>query len=165
MTETAVIERAEPKGIGGWLLLPLVQLIATPLTSIFNIVKEFGVGKPPLASTPSETPVHVFPTLMPAFFTCIGFAFGLYCLWQFLELRRRTPRLMIGWYVLNVLTILATIVYLRLLPKDVVNADPLYRAYSANNHDLFTLAFVTVLNAILIAYFARSRRVQNTFVS
>lgn len=162
MAEAIEVAPTELQSIDGWLLLPLLQLIASPLFNIVNAIKEGMKGFPqPSPGVLRGELVYGMAAGVPFLLTFLAFVFGLYCLWQFLERKRRTPKLMIAWYVLNMLTALSMAAYLQLAPK---NLSELIQQQEPAGYGLGRLAFLVVLNAILIGYFVRSRRVQNTFV-
>jgi hypothetical protein len=162
MTETIVAERAEPTGVLGWLLLPLVQLIANPIFGAVSVVKEWIKGMPHLPSAVlMEHRIYALAGLAPVVVAVVAFVFGLFCLWQFLELKRRTPRLMIGWYVLNAFSSLLTLIYIQVAPRGFLDSiEPPWPV----GQSLLLMAIPIVFNAIMIAYFLKSQRVRNTFV-
>ena len=148
-------ENPRREGIGGWLLLPLIQLIVGP----------FLIG---------FTWMHLLlhPALMPSFdfhgtskdliFALLGvalslisvtkFVYGLFCLTRFLAKSHTTPRLMIGWYALIIAgaaLVMTEVAVITLNIGSALMSDP---------------AFLIVISGIMIAYFKTSVRVKNTFV-
>lgn len=154
-----------PKGIGGWLLLPLVQLIAAPIAAVFVLIAHsrglnvhaIAIDQIPLI----HEPVVLVLTIAAALLLAAMFGLGLYCLVRFLQERREVPRLMTIWYELAIaMNVLAAVLY-ALYPEFYAKSiDPAAGSLVIG----IRVTTIVILNGILIAYFATSRRVKNTFV-
>ena len=145
----------EPTGIGGWLLLPLLQLIAVPISSLLLIATQVLHHKP-------LPPGH-------AMFAGLGIAevvlmlavvgLGIYCLVRFFKKDRRLPALMIIWCAITILG------QIDILAMAFVDHAAFAIAVGPKLAPAIGRAVITVIvSGVLIAYFRRSRRVRNTFV-
>ena len=135
---------AEPEGgagIGGWLLLPLALLAAWCVAGLANIAMFF-----PRWPALIRSAVH-HGTLSPLGFV-VGTAatgYAVYCLIRFLQRRRETPALMIGF-------LLVMIAFLTIAGLKGVH------------HPWAGIGVLIALFGTMMVYFLRSRRVKNTFV-
>lgn len=149
---------AELKGIGGWLILPLVGLIVGPIffvwmlvTSAFPHLVERSPGRS-MAALTATLVVVALPYLV----------FQLWCLVRFLQERRNVPQLMTGLFGLNI----ALVVLSFTIAQNAVTTAapfPTESLFWVSNHPFF-LALRIASNLAWIAYFHNSIRVKNTFV-
>ncbi|MDE2162157.1 MAG: DUF2569 domain-containing protein [Alphaproteobacteria bacterium] len=149
----------DPVGLGGWLLLPLLQLVVTPLYVALDLVKKIlhhtALSRAEMASHHAFLLIAVVATVV----AITTIALGFYCLSQFLRRRQRVPRLMLTWYAVNIL--LAVLLPVQMLVDRVMFAKLIGPGAA---HPMVGVVTAIVINAALIAYFLRSRRVKNTFV-
>ncbi len=155
-------ENTGPKGIGGWLLLPLLGLIISPIRIIHQIATELV---PVLRSDvwsalthPASANYH--PLWAPAIiFEMAGNAvivlFGFWVLASFLTKSSMTPRLLIIW--------VASFVAIQAIDILLMSQIPM-AASQLGAGDFRELARAVISAAIWIPYFLKSKRVANTFV-
>jgi len=150
--------QTEPKGLGGWLILPLLVLLLSPVWLVFRLVGDllpafsaeaWSALTAPGASAyhPSWAPLLIFEFVADTVLLLLT----LVLLWLFLRKSRRVPKLFIGW---SLLLVAVPIVEL-LLASQV----PIVASESDEN-----LGRAIVAALIWIPYFMRSKRVKNTFV-
>jgi hypothetical protein len=152
-----------PVGIGGWLLLPALGLIATPLVLAFGIYKDLLPALRPdvwnAVTDPHSTtynsllgPLIVYEVLV----SLTLFAFTLWLLWNFFTKSRRAPKLFVIWLAASAGTrILDHLLSSQILAVAEKPFDPA---------DVRDLVHSIVAAAIWIPYFLRSERVKNTFI-
>jgi hypothetical protein len=152
-----------PVGIGGWLLLPALGLMVTPLVMSFGFYKDLlpalrpdvwnAVTDPRSATYNSWLgPLIVYEVLM----NLALFTFTLWLLWNFFTKSRRTPKLFVIWLAASAGTrILDHLLSSQILTVDDKPFDPA---------DVRDLVRSIVGAAIWIPYFLRSERVKNTFI-
>ena len=155
--------RQGPRGIAGWLTLPLLGLIVTPLRVAFEVavalLPTWQTNALPKLIAPLSSVIHPLATPMSnaeVVGDVILIAFTLIVLWLFLARSRRVPALMVVWFAgaagLQVLHYaLAQQIDVGTLRIDL--ADP------------SDVAEAVITAAIWIPYFLYSRRVHNTFVN
>lgn len=130
-----------PRGIGGWLWLPLLNLaiwlvIGWPLT----------IG---LALRFNETIFADDGMLVRFLISLVELAYITYCLVRFLQKRRQTRMLMIVLYAFGLVYLAAQVTWPLLSPQP---PGPLQ------------IIVTSALCAAGLAYFIRSKRVRSTFV-
>jgi hypothetical protein len=153
---------AAPRGIGGWLILPLLGLIITPFLVGFQLVGNIQIVFQPAIwkalTTPGSDIFH--PLWAPLIIfeiaaNAVMVAFGLIILWLFVKKSRRVPMLMIIWMVALAVVQVADLALARQIPAVAAEPDP------QSMRDLFRSVLAAV---IWVPYFLSSRRVKNTFV-
>jgi hypothetical protein len=171
--------QAEPeyelKGIGGWLILPLLHLVANAGMIAVMVVTSFleGYDMAEAQGTPDGggdggTPdvlAELSALFTPAFLASIGvlliaswvFLFAIFCLVRFFQKKKHVPKLMIGFYVLLVALTVANAAALHWFPELSMGPDDMKDA-------MIGLVRVGIAAAIWIPYFLVSERVKNTFV-
>ena len=151
-----------PSGIGGWLVLPLIGLIVTPIRVGLGVVTDLLPALQPEVwsglTVPGSAAYH--PLWAPAILFEVGanvvlIAFSLALLWLFLRKSARVPSLMVFWFL--------TIVGVQIVDLMLISQIPAV-AEQGNAQSLGELARSVLGAAIWIPYFLRSRRVRNTFV-
>ena len=161
--EAVVAHLDGPRGIGGWLVLPLLGLIVSPVRTAITCVRDFvPVFKPSTwaaLTTPGGPGYH--PLWVPVIvFELVGnvtlIAFTIFVLVRFLKKSRRVPRLMI--------ILLLGIAGFLLLDHLLVGLIPALSAVP-DAQSTTALSRSVVAAAIWIPYFLKSRRVRNTFVT
>jgi hypothetical protein len=162
MTDTPVTIEP-PRGIGGWLILPLLGLILTPLLVLFTMVKDllpvFSSDIWPVLTTPGSAAYHPLWAVAIIFEVAANIAticFAIVLLVMFRAKRRQVPKLMVVWYaaLLGVQVVDAILIAQIPAARDAIDAGD-YR-------DLFR---ALVFCAVWIPYFLISKRVKNTFVA
>jgi hypothetical protein len=155
-------EPKELKGIGGWLWLPLLQLV---WTLVMIVLAAVGHLKKQLPAADIHTMAgHPFFTLLVAVAAAIMLAqlfLGLFCLVRFLQKKEQLPRLITIWYGIGIaLCVLVPIQFA--LDQDLFAKAIDITATSGG------LGFRSTLNiaifGLLYLYFDLSKRVKNTFV-
>lgn len=148
-----------PKGLGGWLILPMIGLVLSPLRMGYQFITDLlPVFDPAVWSKLTDTTLPGYrPMLAPLIvFESVAnvamFAFTLAVMWFFFHKSRRTPRLFIVWLALLALT---QIVDSALASSAGLPID------NASMHDIIRSVAAA---AIWIPYFLVSKRVRNTFV-
>ena len=152
----------DPRGIGGWLIFPLLNLIVSPIVMVVSffvdVLPLFEAGLWQIATTPSH------PAYDPIWAPLIVFEMSanvillilvLVVLVKFLGKRRSTPRLMIIWLLAATFVQIADAVLTRQIPAV---------AASAEISDYRDLIRTVIFSVVWIPYFLVSRRVKNTFV-
>lgn len=153
----------EPRGLGGWLVLPALGLIVTPFRIGFQFYRDM---LPALeletwnALTNSSSaayhalwgPLIIFEVIASLAF----FAFTLLLLWLFFHKSNRVPKLFIIWLVLNAVIQIIDLVFASQIP--VVASQP---TDPESVKDITRSIFGA---AIWIPYFLKSKRVKNTFI-
>jgi hypothetical protein len=151
-----------PRGIGGWLILPLLGLILTPIRVGFSSVRDLAPALKPgtwaALTTPGAAAYH--PLWAPVLvFECVVNGLLIVCslvlLWLFLRKSHRVPLLMVAWLVAIVAVQVVDLLLVGQIPAAAAAPD------AQGIRDLVRL----VLSALIwIPYFLRSKRVKNTFV-
>lgn len=155
------ISSTEPRGIGGWLILPIIGLIFTvcrfSLTlapTYFPLFTGSAWHRPTTEGSPLYHPL-VAPLLI---FEVVGnllFVGAAIVLLVFIFSKHPLlPKMMIGFYILNFIFISLDGALASFTPI-FANAMPIL---------MRELTHCIISSAIWIPYFLRSRRVKNTFV-
>lgn len=153
-------ERDLLSGIAGWLLLPAIGLIVSPVMGLFQIYSSFFpifTGGTWEAITDPTSATHIPNWGALVIFELIGgvslIGFGLWVAWLFFTHDSRTPRMFIVWLVASVLFPAADFYFVSGLPLEEARGSsdvaPLVRS-------IWSAAF-------WIPYFLKSQRVRNTF--
>ncbi|MDE2135441.1 MAG: DUF2569 domain-containing protein [Alphaproteobacteria bacterium] len=152
----------ELKGIGGWLWLVLLHLIATP---IFVAMTAMARLKPLFqpATLHELTGYPVFLALTGVFVILLiaRLLFGLFCLVQLLRRKAQLPRLMTIFYGLGIAISVSAVIPFSIDPD-------LYATLAGTAVSSGWIGFQTTLviavSGLFIVYFDISKRVKNTFV-
>ncbi|QEN89211.1 DUF2569 domain-containing protein [Labrys sp. KNU-23] len=151
---------AGPVGIGGWLVLPLLDIVITPFYSVYEIYSMVTgwdlLGPYVGGAEDGRFEVARLPLLAYAFTSGIRGVLAAYCLYLMLKRSPRTPRWMIIYYAMEFMFGFLNFFINRALEGIL---------QQAGTQDYWILAFNTAICLIWIAYFRRSRRVANTFRS
>jgi hypothetical protein len=136
---------AEPKGIGGWLILPVIITLVWPLMTAYDAVV--------LLNAAVSTALTVF--IVVEFL----YNFGLVIAWIFAAVllfrhKRLYPRLFVA---LLVITLIGTVL-------DLIVAAMAYDV-TIDSNDIRSAGRSAILLAILGPYMHKSVRVKNTFVA
>jgi hypothetical protein len=152
-----------PVGIGGWLLLPALGLIATPFVIAFGFYKDMLPAFAPdvwnALTNPNSAaynslwgPLIVYEVLV----NLALFIFTVWVSWNFFTKSRRVPKLFVIW--------LAVIAGTRIVDHLLTYQIPAMADKPVDPADVRDLARSFVNAAIWIPYFLRSERVKNTFI-
>jgi len=139
-----------PAGIGGWLLLPALHLF---MDAFIVFVGIFDVLSRPQAITEGARIASDAFTLLSM---VIGF-FAVYCVMRLFQKKRNVPALMSWFYLLILGKLFLSAILTNLYPDMQIPAE--FRA------SIMTVFGAAVAAVIWIAYFKRSIRVRNTFVT
>ena len=151
-----------PEGLGGWLILPLIGLIVTPIASLAAFFQVAAVMEPDnwqSMTAPGGEAYH--PLWMPFFlfeeiYNIIYIVLSIYLLILVFKKSAKAPLLFIIFYALNLaMQAIDTGIYVIIAQTypDLIDSDT-YK-------DLIRAAIACL---IWIPYFRRSVRVKNTFV-
>lgn len=148
-------------GLGGWLWLPMLGLVATPFTAgslVLQALPAMTVQRWSTLNLPT-TPGHhplLAPLLLAEFVANLALVGGALLL-LVLAFKRRSnmPRIYIGWMTLAVVAAVVDAVAAQIIPV-------MTQAWTAKEGG--ALVRTCVMGAIWISYFQRSQRVQRTFV-
>ena len=151
-----------PNGIGGWLILPLLGLIVSPLRLSYHLYATFwpliSEGYWEALTTPTSEAYHFLWKPLLIFevvcnVTSIGL--GLVALWLLLRNSRLTPYFVISWLAFSVVFVAVDYFLGDLIPAVAEQSD----AESAKE-----LMRSVIGAAVWIPYFLVSKRVEATFV-
>lgn len=160
-TPAAVTTAEGPKGLGGWLILPIIHLIGSiGLTSynLFGVVENWEGFVALLTGQVDPSYASLVWVVRFSLVSSVAIvAFALYLLVLLFQKKRALPRLMVWFYaVLLAVTLIESGMVLQ-NPQQWTMAD-LSEARSALGKTVF-------IAVIWIPYFLRSKRVQATFVN
>lgn len=154
---------SQPRGIGGWLILPALALIITPIRMGFEFVRDFlpvlDSDAWALLATPASSLYHPLWAPLVVFeltANVVMFSFTLWLLVLFFRESKRVPMLYILW-----LSLLAAV---QVIDQLLVQQMP-FLASQLNEDASVDIARALVGAAIWIPYFLKSVRVKNTFVN
>lgn len=151
-----------PAGIGGWLWLPMLGLIATP----FQVGKVLMESAPAmtvqgwtLLSRPGSATYHplLAPAVLAELVLNLAIAGGaLLLLWLMARRRSSLPRLYIGWWMLVFVALLCDAITYNAIPS-------LQGQWTAK--EIGASVRSALSGVIWVSYFLRSERVRRTFVN
>jgi uncharacterized protein DUF2569 len=152
------------KGIGGWLILPLLGLIISPLRLIYMIYDDlWPIFSPDYwaeLTNPDSLSYHPLWYSLLVFEVAgnlIIFLLGLAALLSFLRKSRKTPRLVIIWLLLALVFAAADTYFKGFIPGAAEQFDNI-----STSSDLWRTGITAV---IWIPYFLASKRVKATFLN
>lgn len=152
-----------PTGLGGWLILTAIGLILTPFKLGFFVVSSIlpifeGDTWSTLTSPGSEAYHPLWGPLLTfeLIGNCAFIVFAVALLVPFFAKRASFPKLMIIFYVTNLLFVVGDAMLGNLIPFVAAQDDP-----ATTKEIVRTL----IASAIWIPYFRVSKRVKNTFVN
>jgi len=155
-------ENTEPKGLGGWMILPLIGLFVMPIRLAVSLNNDFlpifKEGYWEILTTPGTEAYHhlwgpliIFETAGNLFYIL----FALILIFLFFTKSHLFPTLIIIYIATNLIFIASDLFISNLIPAIASESDP------ESIKDLSR----TLIGAIIwIPYFMKSRRVKNTFV-
>jgi Protein of unknown function (DUF2569) len=148
-----------PKGFGGWLILPMIGLVLSPIrmgiqffTDLWPVFDSEVWRRLNDASQPGHQPMLPTLIIVETIVNAAMLAFTLALVWFFFRKSRHTPRLYILWLILlAAIQVVDTALVSSLgMPVDKDSMRDLLRS-------VFTAG-------VWIPYFLTSKRVKNTFV-
>ncbi len=152
----------EARPFGGWLFLPLLALVLTPLRMVHSIatsyIPMFNNGIWHKLTSPGSTAYHPLwaPALLYEMVGAAGnLALPLVVLVYLFHKSRTTPKLIIIWLALNVLLVAGDALFVELIP---------YFKTHPSKTETTELARAAISALIWIPYFTMSVRVKETFV-
>ncbi len=155
-------ENDEPKGLGGWLILPLIGLLISPIVMAVSLNNDFlpifQEGYWEVLTTPgSDGYHHLWGPLIT--FEIVGnlffIVFSVILIFLFFTKSPIFPLLMIIYLATNLLHVVGDHFLANLIPAIASESDP------DSTKEIIRTAFRA---AIWIPYFRMSKRVKNTFV-
>ncbi len=156
-------QKIEPSGLGGWLILPMLGLIFTPIkvgamlaTTFYPLFTE---GSWEAITTPGSEVYHAMwaPLIIFEIICNSAFLIAAIVLLVFLfQKHHRFPKLMIWYLALNVAFVVTDFFVADLIPAVAAEPDP---------SSMKELIRVIIGAAIWIPYFLKSVRVKNTFTN
>lgn len=150
----------EPKGLGGWLILPMIGLLAAPLFGLGH----FGL---PLGFAKAELPEFQVDLLKTSFFPYVLFYVvssilgPIWLLVLMFKKKRSFPSMYVIWAVLNLALIVVDLALACAFFGELFRT----RATSLLDFVLTSLWRAAGLYGIGIIYMRRSLRVRNTFIN
>lgn len=160
-TQPADLIADGPRGLGGWLILPIIHLTATMLLTgyilydwILNwaVVVAFVTGQ--------VDPTYqwmVWPTLISLVLGVVIVAFALHLLVILFQKKRELPQRMVWFYVV--------LLGATLIDSGLVLQNPQRWTEAEVVEARRSLGQAVIMAVIWIPYFLRSKRVQATFVN
>lgn len=153
----------EPVGLGGWLILPILGLIASPFIithSLYNdFLPIFGDDYWLALTTPGTETYHYLwsPFLIfEILFNSIFALFSLFLLFLMFKKSHKLPKLIIIYYIANLLFVVSDFYLLNMIPVVAAQAtDPAV---------IKEIVIALIGTLIWVPYFLVSTRVKNTFV-
>jgi len=136
-------------GLGGWLILPAIHLVISPIQLVMVIVQD-------LSALAQRTPVMV-PVTVELVIQLLHLAFCLFAAMQFFRRKKSAPMTMVGFYALNIITAFISA---------ALGAWVLSELHTTNPQDTTAVDIgrAVISSTIWIAYFTSSTRVRSTFV-
>lgn len=158
-----MLEPNEPQGIGGWLILPALALIFTPIRMGFQFYRDMLPNlTPQIWNTlidPTSTAYHPLWAPLIVFEIAVNlaqFIFTLWLAWIFFKKSSQTPKFYIIWLILFAL--------IRIIDALLVKQIPMATAQSVGTETIKDITRSIIGAAIWIPYFLVSKRVKNTFI-
>jgi hypothetical protein len=150
--------RVGPEGIGGWLILPTVGLILTPLTGLAGLGQYSDLSEAfPYLTGAQKT----FVVLEIVGNLAIVVLLPVILLFRLFGRKVGFPRLYVTWAVANFAFTIADLIAARVLFGDVFEAQGVDLVDADTLKDIFRSI---VLVVIWVPYMLTSLRVRNTFV-
>ncbi|MEA1994815.1 MAG: DUF2569 domain-containing protein [Campylobacterota bacterium] len=159
--ENTLVEKSY-EGIGGWLILPIIGLIITPIRVTLLMFKDlapiFTEGYWNVLTTPGSEAYHPLWASLIIFESVGNIVFIIFPIVLLVFLFRKSkllPKLMISCLVLNLLFVASDFFLSDLIPAIAEQND---------SGSIKELARTVILAVIWIPYFLVSKRVKQTFV-
>lgn len=149
--------REGPEGIGGWLILPMLGLILTPLTGLVGLKDYIGLSETFHLLT---VPQQIFLVVEIIGNLVIAVILPIILLVLLFSKKLGFPRLYIAWAIANLVFVLADLIAAKILFGDVFEAQGVSLI---DQETARSIGRSIVLVVIWIPYMLNSQRVQNTF--
>ncbi len=153
--------KAEPSGIGGWLILPGLGLLAAPIVFGWALLNTyaplFSNGAWEALTTPGTDAYHQLwaPLLIFEIFGNTAFlVFAVILLFLFFQMHYSLPKWMIVYYLASLIFVTVDFFAADLIPAVAAQPDP---------ESQRQLGRSVIAAAIWVPYFMKSVRVRNTF--
>lgn len=152
-----------PEGLGGWLLLPMLGLILTPLACLAAMVQLVTLFEPDtwqsLTASSGDThhPLWMPLILFEAIYNIGFFVFAIYLLIKTFKKSAKAPQLFILFYAINLLMQFVDTGLFAIIGQTYPDL--------MDGNTYKDLGRAVVGSLIWIPYFKRSVRVKNTFVN
>ena len=152
----------EARSFGGWLILPFLGLVFTPVTAGFSLVHTFfpmfsnGVWEG--LTSPTSPAYHPMWAVMLSYemLGALGnIALSLVALTYFINKSRTTPKLIIGFLLYNFVMVFGDELFTHLIP---------YFETHPSKDEAKNLGRAAISVLIWVPYFLKSQRVKATFV-
>ena len=151
-----------PEGIGGWLILPLIGLLFTPLAALATLfthnIPPFTEGHFSTLTNPAFENYHPLWGVVLVFEPIGTVVVGTMAVWAIVLMFRKVrgfPRFMIALYVTNIVIVFIDTVLCYQLPVLAEESAPAMLGQLVRN---------LIAAAVWIPYMLISKRVRNTFV-
>lgn len=154
----------KPKDLGGWLILPLLGLLFTPIRLVFLMLSEDGTWFDydmisNLLDLGGEYTALSILVVFEMIFNIFFIAFSVLLIYQFFKRRSSVRALMVTFYTVNLVVLLIDLVVLSFVNDTVAVIDMQMRAETSS--ELLGSFIATVIWA---PYFWFSKRSKETFV-
>ena len=156
ITDEIISDSPSPSGIGGWLILPLIGLILTPIFLVFSIITIYipAVSNTILIELDQIQPGLIFVFYLELVGQILLMIFALFLLYLFIRKSVKLPTLIIAFYI-------SYFIYIVLVNYVFVMQMPLIKQRINHVNNVMQMFFLIVW----CLYFLRSKRVQNTFIN
>jgi hypothetical protein len=157
-TGSSAPARDGPEGIGGWLVLPVIGLVLTPLRGLYQLSQLTGVKDSLQFLSSGQTAFLVVETLL-SLVIAVGLPIALIVL--LFNKKKAFPRLYVIWAVLCLAFLIVDLILAQALFKDIFAASGVELIDADTLKDILR---TLVLVGVWVPYMLNARRVRNTFV-
>lgn len=140
-----------PSGIGGWLILPAIGLVLSPLMMMGGLLVTFKIWNESIGALELDYPGAYVAITAQLILGGAYLCFVVYVAARFFTKKKNVPTLMIALLVTNLLLAIIT--------------SALFANVFRESADIKEIARAMVLGAVWIPYFRLSKRVNATFVN
>ena len=142
-----------PKGIGGWLILPLIGLILSVVRLIWELVQSYNgvLTSEGWAALTGHHPLWGPAIVFEVACNALLLVYTVLVLTFFLRKSRRTPALMVAWLIARAGVALGSAIFMTLIE-------------SSGAFRIGVLMPQFLVAGLWVVYFRSSDRVKNTFV-
>jgi len=163
--------RKELKGIGGWLILPLIGFAVSPVLCVYYLFQLNQIDFNKLQSVfENPSSAYYFPKFIPYFIflfilLVIFFFVSIWGLIALLRKRKYFPRFVSIFYICcSILALINFIFWLFYCPDFPESTGNLLSRDSIISKAVISFISVSIGSIIWVSYFSRSERVANTFI-
>ncbi|WP_274627762.1 DUF2569 domain-containing protein [Arvimicrobium flavum] len=150
--------REGPEGIGGWLVLPIIGLILTPIQGVVQIGQYMGLMQSFEFLTGPQATLLVLEIIANV---AIAIVLPAYLLRLLFSRKREFPRTYVVWAGINLAFLIADLMAAKILFGQAMAAA---RMTPIESETTQTFLRAIAMMAIWVPYMLNSRRVRNTFV-